>query len=150
MLELQQLCNSGTQNLQHFLNDTQEVSIYPRRMAKYRNAELSKTAGARLKKARINKGLTLKELSDLVPGMSFSRLSNYEQGRHMIPVDVAVALANVLEITPEYLLGLTDVVLDEEDLGIVTIYKSLDDAGRQAIKLVLEQMRAAYNVGKRE
>lgn len=62
-------------------------------------------SNARLKRARKQAGLTLKELSGLTSGkLSVSRISNYEQGSRSVNVEVANILAPLLLVTPAYLL----------------------------------------------
>ena len=65
--------------------------------------EKKKEVGKRLKKMRIEKGLTLKELSALV-GLSYSQLSLIENGTNKLTEKRAVILGEVLEVGVEWLL----------------------------------------------
>ena len=81
--------------------------------------------GERLKKCRIRLGLTqiqvANAISDMVQGnMDFNRYGSYERDNREPPNDVLVALADVMQVSTDYLLGKTDVpsytpnLLDEE------------------------------------
>ena len=65
--------------------------------------EKKKQVGKRLKKMRIEKGLTLKELSALV-GLSYFQLSLIENGEYMLNEKRAVILGEALEVGVEWLL----------------------------------------------
>lgn len=61
--------------------------------------DTKKEAGRRIKQAREARGYTLKAVCDQVPGLTASRLSNWESGLRMIGVDEAKKLAPVLGIS---------------------------------------------------
>ena len=65
--------------------------------------EERKELGKRLKQARSEKGLTLKELSDLV-GLSDSQLCLIENGTNKLSEKRAVILGEALEVGVEWLL----------------------------------------------
>lgn len=65
--------------------------------------EEMKQVGKRLKQARLEKGLTLKELSDLV-GLSDSQLCLIENGTNKLAEKRAVILGEALEVGVEWLL----------------------------------------------
>lgn len=65
--------------------------------------EKKKQVGKRLKKMRIEKGLTLKELSALV-GLSYSQLSLIENGEYMLNEKRAADIGEALEVGVEWLL----------------------------------------------
>lgn len=59
----------------------------------------------RLKEARIQKGLTQKQLSEKV-NISATTLTNYETGKSKIPsADTLLSLSNALEVSIDWLLG---------------------------------------------
>lgn len=60
--------------------------------------------GERLKKARESKGLTQAELAALI-GTTPAAISNYEQGRRQIPVDLLFKIAEVLDVSVFWLMG---------------------------------------------
>ena len=65
--------------------------------------EKKKQVGKRLKKMRIEKGLTLKELSALV-GLSYSQLSLIENGEYMLNEKRAADIGEVFHVGVEWLL----------------------------------------------
>ena len=68
-----------------------------------RPEEKKKQVGKRLKKMRIEKGLTLKELSALV-GLSYSQLSLIENGEYMLNEKRAADIGEVFHVGVEWLL----------------------------------------------
>ena len=73
-----------------------------------KNDDMTKTIGNRIRKARYKAGLSLSQLSDKTPGLSKSRISNYEQGIRRCPVEAALLLGPALGVSPEYLFGFTE------------------------------------------
>lgn len=65
--------------------------------------EKKKQIGNRVKQMRIEKGLTLKELSALV-GLSYSQLSLIENGEYMLTEKRAADIGEALEVGVEWLL----------------------------------------------
>lgn len=63
--------------------------------------------GTRLRQLRLAKGVSMKELSDLVD-MDPSAVSNYESGRRRPDFDTLVVFANYLDVSTDYLLARTD------------------------------------------
>jgi len=63
--------------------------------------------GDRLKKLRKNKGLTQVELGKLI-GKAMSTISGYEINNAEPDIDTIVVIANVLQTTTDYLLGVTE------------------------------------------
>jgi len=89
-------------------------------------------AGRRLKAAREALGLTLKEVCAGLQGIEVSRLSNWEQGLNMIPVDEAKRLAPVLHTSAAYLLTLDD-DFDPRTEAMAKVYKQLGEAAKDRI-----------------
>jgi transcriptional regulator with XRE-family HTH domain len=80
---------------------------------KIRNMNTKEIVGKRIATARKAAGLTLKELAkrtDLI----ISRISNWEQGTRSPALDEIIQLANVLNVVPAYLLGLSDITKPEQ------------------------------------
>lgn len=61
----------------------------------------------RLKEIRLEKGLTQKQLA-LAVGLTETALCNYEKGIREPSLDVLKQLCIVLDVSADYLLGLTD------------------------------------------
>lgn len=74
-----------------------------------------KKSGARIRTKRIELKMTLKDVHELIPEISISRLSNWEQGINMVSVDAAKELATVLKVSAAYLLTLEDTPMDETE-----------------------------------
>jgi transcriptional regulator with XRE-family HTH domain len=106
---------------------------------------IKQEAGRRIKTARETKGLTLKDVEKLVPGITFNRLSNWEHGRNMIGVAEAKKLAPVLGVTAAYLLTLDDEPAEQRERVLLDHYRNSDARGRDHILGVAEQ-ESQYNV----
>ena len=61
----------------------------------------------RLKELRLEKGLTLKQVSSAL-NLTLSAYSNYEQGIREPSVDIIKRICNFFEVSADYLLGLED------------------------------------------
>jgi len=97
-------------------------------------------AGERIAAARSKNGYRLKDVCQLVPGLTTTRLSNWEQGIRMISVDEAKRLAPVLGVSAAYLLTIDDSPGESADVkALVELYKKSDDRGRATIIRVAEQ-----------
>lgn len=80
--------------------------------------ELSKSIGLKIKNARINKRLTLKELGNRI-GISESTAQRYEQGDiKNISIKMLKEFAFVLDITPAYLMGWKEDIQEENPKGV--------------------------------
>lgn len=96
---IQKICSTYHVNPAYF---TGEVDIDDA-VSVVRPEEKKKQVGKRLKKMRIEKGLTLKELSALV-GLSYSQLSLIENGEYMLNEKRAADIGEALEVGVEWLL----------------------------------------------
>ena len=63
--------------------------------------------GQRIKELRAEKGLTQKELANLIGGAQ-NTIAQYEKGLAKPSVDVVVKLVQIFNVTSDYLLGITD------------------------------------------
>jgi len=72
-------------------------------------------SGRRLRTARKQLGMKLREVCAQLPGVSVSKLSNWEQGRNMIGLEHAKVLAPLLKVKPSYLYTLEDTNFDNAD-----------------------------------
>ena len=96
---IQKICSTYHVNPAYF---TGEVDIDDA-VSVVRPEEKKKQVGKRLKKMRIEKGLTLKELSALV-GLSYSQLSLIENGEYMLTEKRASDISAVFHVGVEWLL----------------------------------------------
>jgi transcriptional regulator with XRE-family HTH domain len=101
--------------------------------------------GRRLSTSRDAAGLTLQEVCDAVPGLSTSRLSNYEQGTRTLPVQFAKLIAPILGVTADWLLTLTNDTPDPQEQCLLDHWRHTDDRGRRAILRVAEA-ESSYSV----
>lgn len=62
----------------------------------------------RLKKLRLEAGLTQQQLADQL-SIRQNTYSQYESGQRQLPLDALVRLAKLYNVSVDYLLGLTDV-----------------------------------------
>jgi len=98
-----------------------------------------------LKKRRLELNLTL---SDVAKQLSVSKptMQRYESGViSNIPSDKIEKLANILNTTPEKLMGWTDdeinddqITLTKEELNLLRKYHSLDTIGKHTVNTVLD------------
>ena len=61
----------------------------------------------RLKELRVEKGLTLKQISESL-SIPLQTYANYEHGTREPPLDLIIAICDFYEITSDYLLGRLD------------------------------------------
>lgn len=90
-------------------------------------------SGRRIKERRLAANLKQREVCELVPGLTVTRLSNWEKGLRMISVDEAKRLAPAIRTTPGYLLTIDDESGDQRLQTLITTYRQLDERGRTAL-----------------
>ncbi len=64
------------------------------------------TIGSRIRKLRIQKGMTQMQLADELHIANKARLSNYENGRREVPLEVVILMADYFQISTDYILQL--------------------------------------------
>ncbi len=93
--------------------------------------------GIRIRKYRELRGLSQKELSDLI-GVSNSRVSNWEQGINRPNADIISDLCKALDVSPSELLDIqisTD-NLNEQERKLVTAYRDKPEL-QEAVNILL-------------
>lgn len=90
--------------------------------------------GARLARARNDSGLTLDEVVARVPGLSSSRLSNYENGIRRASIEIIKKLAPIYGARAAYLAGLEDEDWPTGLKEVVQRWQSTDERGRVSIE----------------
>ena len=94
-----------------------------------------------IKKARLARGLTQREASELL-GISSSVYSRYETGKRMPPLDMFRNMADVFDVSCDYLLGRDNVkgtMLSEYELDLLEAYRTADTRAREdAAKILLD------------
>jgi len=112
---------------------------------------MKNTVGERLKKARENKNLTQAEVAEKL-GVTRSVVARYESGINDPPTENIITLAEIYEVTTDYLLGKTDLMVREsrfaygpnsngadieEALSLAKKIKSLPDAEKRIIEIII-------------
>lgn len=132
-------CNNARATLHHSLNANFPAKIY------YLTMKTREEAGRRIRLAREKKELTLQEVCEKVPGLTVSRLSNWEQGLRMISVEQAKRLGPVLGVSPEYILTLQDETGLEES-KLLELFRSADARGKRELFRYAESQQAEIGV----
>ena len=92
-----------------------------------------------IKKARLARGLTQQNASELL-GISSSVYSRYETGNRMPPLDMFEKMADVFDVSCDYLLGRENVIgtmLTEYEKELIEAFRSADMRAREdAAKLL--------------
>ena len=93
--------------------------------------------GSRIRKYRENKGLSQKDLADLI-GVSNSRISNWEQGINRPNADIVADICKALNISPSELLDvqLSTDVLTEQERKVINAYRDKPEL-QQAVNILL-------------
>jgi transcriptional regulator with XRE-family HTH domain len=97
----------------------------------------------RLKKARVDKGLSQTELASLV-GIHYTQIGRYENKGSQPSADVLAKLANALEISSDFLMNGTsddlagNTLTDKELLNQFKIIEKLPEKDRSVVKVFLD------------
>ena len=113
------------------------------------NIETENTAGemiigSRIRKLRIQKGMTQMQLADELHIANKARLSNYENGRREVPLEVVILMADYFQISTDYILR---GIPEKEDNCLqkaVEILAAMDQKRRRA---ALEHLRIVEKYG---
>jgi transcriptional regulator with XRE-family HTH domain len=96
--------------------------------------------GLRIREARLAKQLKQEELAVLLKVSSYSVVSKWEVGKAKPDCETLKRLCQILEVSPEYLLGVGKVInyptTDEWD--ILNKFREIDIFGKNAVKAVLD------------
>jgi len=71
----------------------------------------------RLREVRMLKGLTQEKLSEIV-GVGLRNYQYYEQGKHVPSFEVLIKLADVLNVSIDYLVGRDDFIQSQDDVSL--------------------------------
>lgn len=86
--------------------------------------ELTETIGKKLISLRNSYGLTQQEVADII-GISRSALSYYEKAERTIDIEVLFKLANLYNVSIDYLVGMKETPSTEYDYEEMSHYKSI-------------------------
>ncbi|MEO6326068.1 MAG: helix-turn-helix transcriptional regulator [Thermoanaerobaculia bacterium] len=115
---------------------------------------LTKGFGLRLKKLRESRGLSQKQLSDLI-GADVVQISRYERAQVLPALETAAALAHILRVSADELwLGVdaTKPQQEEPPIGNLRLYQRFREAealplkDREAIILLVDGVLAQRNI----
>ncbi|MBQ1422089.1 MAG: helix-turn-helix transcriptional regulator [Firmicutes bacterium] len=94
-----------------------------------------------IKKIRLARGLTQQEAAELL-GISSSVYSRYETGNRVPPLDMFEKMADIFDVSCDYLLGresVTESTLTEYERDLVEAFRSADMRAREdAAKLLAD------------
>lgn len=100
---------------------------------------MDSTFGKRLRSARVSLKLTQKELASKI-GVKHNSISDWENDKNKPDPDTIELLCGVLEISPNYLLGLHfESSVSPMELELIKKYRSLDDHGKDIVDTILEK-----------
>lgn len=68
------------------------------------NAAEEKTIGSRIRKLRIQRGITQMQLAEELHIANKARLSNYENDKREVPLEVVIMMAEYFQTSTDYIL----------------------------------------------
>ena len=86
--------------------------------------------GKRLKKLRKEHGCTIEQFADMV-GISKSTLGYYENDKRMPDIEILARIANVLNVSADYLIGRTNTTARKGKLKTVCEFTGLSDSAAE-------------------
>ena len=92
--------------------------------------------GEKIRESRKQKGLTQKQLADLI-GAAHNSISDWENNKNKPDPDTIELLCGVLKITPNYLLASTEDDFSPREKGIIKKYRDLDPHGKEMVDFTL-------------
>lgn len=109
--------------------------------------------GKRIEIERKTKGLTRKALADLTDDLSQSRINNYERGVRTPGPDEIRQLANALEVSPSFLMCLSDKKNTDNDSnipGLGALIPLLNSKQACTAELIISNLKSDENHDKME
>ncbi len=99
------------------------------------------TLGEKIREARLKKGISQTELAKLLGYKSRSSINKIEVEGRDVPRSMIVKFAQVLGVTPSYLMGWdNDTPNDHEYMEIVKLLQSLSPEDFNLVKRLIEQL----------
>ena len=105
-----------------------------------------KAIGKRVKIARIRADLTQEALAEKA-GLSITHMSNIENGHSKLSLPMAVALANVLSVSDEFL---CDSVIHSKEVFSHEVQMLLEDCDDYEIRILTDLLKAAKDTIRRD
>ena len=107
---------------------------------------IKKEIGRRIHEARKEKGLTLKALGDLTGNLKQTRLTNWEQGIRAPGPEEIKLLAHALEVSPAFLMCLSDEKVFKQPKRLVQFIPLLDYRQVCEVDAILKQQLDSLDV----
>lgn len=104
--------------------------------------------GQRIKEERLAKGFTLKNLVELTEDLKQTRISNWERGNRTPGPEEIKQLARALEVSPAYLMCLTDKKHPETIPGLGAIVPLLDHQQASDPKSFINTLKKSHNTSE--
>lgn len=96
-----------------------------------------KTIGLRIKEARIAKNLKQEELAERIGAKSSAAVSSWEVGKAKPDCVTLLNICQVLNISPDELLGYNKNVPTLLEWSMIHKYREMDDFGKQAVESII-------------
>ena len=93
--------------------------------------------GKRLKELRKEHGYTIEQFADMV-GISKSTLGYYENDKRMPDIEILARIANVLNVSADYLIGRTNTTVRKGKLKTVCDFTGLSDQAAEYLSELVE------------
>jgi transcriptional regulator with XRE-family HTH domain len=93
-----------------------------------------------LRQLRIDSGLSVNQMADRL-SVKPDTYRKWESETNAIPLEKAWACADVFHCTLDELAGRKAVMLSEDEIALLGLYRSTDDRGRAAIMAIAESQR---------
>jgi transcriptional regulator with XRE-family HTH domain len=93
-------------------------------MVTKRDINIYKQIGEKIRKLRLMKGMSQKELARYV-GVTYQQIQNYEKGKSKIPVDRLIEIAKAFEVSLDYFLKEFDnshARVSDSEVAVLTSY----------------------------
>lgn len=91
----------------------------------------------RLKELRKEKGITAKQLADILKTTD-SSVIRWEKSKQNISIDILKELSNIYNVSTDYILCLTDlkenIKLEEEEVKLLDNYRELDSKSKTIVQ----------------
>lgn len=110
-------------------NDRKIAGLYDYRMG------IDEEISRRLAEARNARGMTLKDVCALVPGLQVTTLHSYERGARSMPIGLAKKLSPIYRVSAAFLLTISD---DKTEDALLDMYRHADERGKATIRRVAE------------
>ena len=100
----------------------------------------------RIRDLREDSDLTQEQLCKRI-FMNKTTYTNYEQGKHSVPFDFAVTLAEFYGVSLDYIAGLTNdkkggrPSLTRDEMQLIEKYRQLNDRSKGRLDILMEQLK---------